>query len=148
MKLRIVDFGRSGDPFGKDEKGKIIFIKGNNKLKKGDVVECELTQDTAKCSIAKFSKMLPPEGPMKQPQHAAQQKSAQQRPAPQPGHEQEAVLRKSSGNEEQPDPRTIGDMYSIATILDATTRSLLISNPLARESVKRFIDNIEKGKIK
>ena len=144
MKLKIVDFGRSGDPFGKDEKGKIIFIKGNSKLKKGDSIDCEITSDTGKCAIAKFNKLLPPEGPMKQspqPQRAVQQKPAQ-----------EAVACKINGkNGQSPAPVTLGDicnMHNIDTILDANTKNLVINNPRVRESVKRFIDDIEKGKIK
>jgi len=138
MKLKIIGFGKKdGAPFGRDEKGKLIFLGKDNKLKIGDLIECGNLQDHDKVYIADFKKLLPPEGPMKQS------------PQPQQRTAQEAVACKINGknNGQSPAPITIGDMYNIDKILDANTKKLVISNPLVRESVKRFIDDVEKGKI-
>jgi hypothetical protein len=146
MKLKIVGFGKkNGAPFGRDEKGKLIFLGKDNKLKIGDLIECEISEDHDKVYIADFKKLLPPEGPMKQSQQP--QQAAQQKPA------QEAVACKINGKNRQspaPAPVTPEDMhvYHIDAILDVNTKNLVINNPFARQSVKRFIDDIEKGKIK
>jgi hypothetical protein len=66
LKIKITNVGNKGDPFGKDETGKVVFVKGNSTLKKGDVIECELFHENDNRKIAKFSRIIS-EGLMQQP---------------------------------------------------------------------------------
>lgn len=66
LKIKITNIGNKGDPFGRDEGGKVVFIHGNQSLKKGDLVECKIVLPVILekgYRIAEFSKIIT-EGPM------------------------------------------------------------------------------------
>jgi predicted RNA-binding protein with TRAM domain len=56
IQLKIEGVGREGkgDPLGKTSEGKIVFIRGNKNLKKGDFVKCEIKKPSYKYCIADF----------------------------------------------------------------------------------------------
>ena len=125
MKLKIDGIGKGGDPFGKDEKGKIIFVKGNKGLKSGTSIECDISSDSEKYSFARFKKILA-EGPMANGQK--NQINSQKQPPTQ---------------ENGPMNGAIG---MIDKVLNQDVQELLKENATARNIVRSFIDGIEKKK--